>query len=124
MSKSFEHLTRPSEFTEDEPVEFAAVEKGLLPGPIEGKYRVCIPERLWVRLLSYGTAYGLHFQQVIEPIIDTVLNSQQSESFADELDFLSTVTNDQAFLEALRVIRTEVGKVVNRQDMRLVVSPP
>ncbi|MBO2582805.1 hypothetical protein [Shewanella algae] len=124
MNENLKRLITLEEFTDDEPVELAAVDKDLLPGPIESKYWVCISERLWSRLLSYGTAYELHFQQVIEPIIDTVIGSEQCESFVEELEFLMGVTKDHAFLEALSVVRREAGKVINRRNMRLVISPP
>ncbi len=124
MNENYEKLIQPSEFADDEPVEFAAVDKCLLPSPIEEKNWVHISERLWARLLSNGASYGLHFHQVIEPVIDTVLNSKQCEAFAEELEFLAGVANDPAFLGALSVVRTEVSKVVNRQNIRLVISPP
>lgn len=124
MTERFRKLTDPAEFAEDEPVEFAAVEKDLLPGPIDPEYWVCISERLWSRILSYGAAYELHFQQVIEPVIDTVLGPEQCESLREELEFLIFVAKDPALSDAISVFLTEVGKVVNRQSMRLVISPP
>ena len=124
MTERFRKLINPAEFADDEPVEFAAVEKDLLPGPIEAKYWVHISERLWSRILSYGAAYELHFQQAIEPVIDTVLGPEQCESLGEELGFLTTVAKDPALSEALLVVLAEVGKVVNRQSMRLVISPP
>ena len=124
MNERCEELINPAEFTEDEPVEFAAVEKDQLPGPIEAKYWVHISERLWFRLLSYGAAYELHFQQAIEPVIDSVFGPEQCESLGEELEFLIKVANDPALSEALAVILTEVGKVVNRPSMCLVISPP
>ncbi|WP_445427515.1 hypothetical protein [Alishewanella sp. HL-SH05] len=124
MSENLKKLLNPAEFVDDEPVEFAAVDKDLLPGPIEAKHWVCISERLWSRLLSYGSAYELHFQQIIEPVIDTVLGSEQCESFSEELEFIIGVANDPAFLEALHIVHSEVGKVINRRNMRLVISPP
>ena len=105
-------------------MEFAAVDKDLLPGPVDEKYWVHISERLWSRLLAFGCAYSLHFSQVIEPVIDTVLGPEECDSFNEELEFLLGVANDPAFSEALLVVRTEVGKVINRQNMRLVISPP
>ncbi len=120
----YENLTNPQEFLDDEPVDFAAVDEAILPGPIEEKHWVHISERLWSRLLLMGAAYNLHFSQVIEPVIDTVLRPEQCESFNDELEFLLEVVNDQAFQEALIVVRSELGKVLNRNNMRFVISPP
>ena len=77
MNEIYQKLISPSEFADDEPVDFAAVDESQLPGPIEEKYWVHISERLWSRLLSFGTAYNLHFSQVIEPVIDTVLRPEQ-----------------------------------------------
>ena len=124
MNENLKKLLNPAEFVEDELVEFAVVDKDLLPGPIEAKHWVYISERLWSRLLSYGSAYELHFQQVIEPVIDTVLGSEQCDSFCEELEFLINVTNDTAFLQALHVVHSEASKVINQQNMRLIISPP
>jgi len=124
MKASYEKLLQPSEFTDDEPVALDAVDKSVLPGSIEEKYWVYISERLWSRILSYGAAYQLHFNQVVEPVIDTVLNPLQCESLSEELEFLSGVANDVAFLDALSVLHNEVSKVVNRKSMCLVISPP
>lgn len=124
MTERFRKLINPAEFVEDEPVEFAAIEKDLLPGPIEAKFWAHVSERLWSRILSYGAAYELHFQQVIEPVIDTVLEPEQCESLGEELEFLISVAKDPALIQALSVVLVEVGKVVNRQRMRLVISPP
>ena len=124
MNENYKKLIQPSEFINDEPVEFAAVNKDLLPGPIDENFWVQISERLWSRLLSIGAAYNLHFSQTIEPIIDSVLGPEQCDSFNEELEFLSGIVNDPAFAEAIQVIRSEVSKVINRKDMRLVISPP
>ena len=40
MNEIYEKLTSPSEFVNDEPAEFAAVDKDLLPGPVDGKHPV------------------------------------------------------------------------------------
>ncbi|MCX2780592.1 hypothetical protein [Microbulbifer thermotolerans] len=82
-------------------------------------------ERLWSRLLSYGAAYELHFQKIVEPIIDTVFDPEQCESFSEELEFLMEVTNDQAFSDALLAIHAEaeVEKVINQKQMRFIISP-
>ncbi|KZX68585.1 hypothetical protein A3724_02080 [Alcanivorax sp. HI0033] len=124
MKTSYEKLLQPSEFANDEPVGLAALDKSLLPGPIEEKYWTYISERLWSRIISYGAAYQLHFHQLVEPVVDTVLNPLQCDSLGEELEFLSGVANDPALLEALSVLRNEVYKVVNRKSMCLVISPP
>jgi len=124
MNEKFRKLTNPDEFSGDEPVEFAAVDKGLLPGPIDSGLWVNISERLWQRLLSYGAAYELHFTQVVEPVIDTVLMPEQCESLVEELEFLAEITDDLAFKQALSVIVGVANKVTNRKNMRLVISPP
>lgn len=124
MNERYAQLTQPSEFLDDVPVELAAVNKDLLPGTSGDKDWVHISERLWQRLLTIGAAYNLHFSQVVEPVIETVLGPEQCESFDSELDFLAGVVNDPAFSEALLIVRAEVGKVINRKCMRLVISPP
>ncbi|MDO6424907.1 hypothetical protein [Saccharophagus degradans] len=124
MSENYKKLIQSSEFIDDEPVGFAAVNMDMLPGPIDEKFWGQISERLWSRLLSIGAAYDLHFSQAIEPIIDSVLGPEQCDSFNEELEFLSGIVNDPAFAEAIQVIRSEVSKVLNRKDMRLVISPP
>ena len=124
MNHRYAQLTHPSEFLDDELVALAVIDKELLPGPIEQKYWVHISERLWQRLLSLGAAYNLHFTQVVDPVIDTVLGPEQCDSFDVELEFLAGVVNDPAFFETLLVFRAEVGKVINRENMRLVISPP
>ncbi len=124
MSNEYLKLVDPSEFIDDEPVEFAAVDEELLPGPIDRKYWVYISERLWSRLLSMGSAYDLHCVRTLEPIIDAVLRPEQCESLVEEIEFLKGVVNDQALIEAIDVIYSEAVKVLNRKWMRLVISPP
>ena len=124
MKENYKKLTSPYEFSDDEPVEFAAVDEGLLPGPIEQNLWVHISERLWSRILFFGSAYCLHFSQTIEPVIDTVLRPEQCESMLEELEFLMGVVNDAALLEALSAVRREAKKVIRRNNMRLVISPP
>ena len=124
MNENYAKLVQPNEFIDDEPVGFAVVNKAMLHGPIEEDYWVYVSERLWSRLLSFGTAYNLHFSQTIKPVIDIVLGPEQCESFSEELVFLSAIVNDPAFFGALQVIRNEVNKVINRKDMRLIISPP
>lgn len=124
MNEKYRKLTNPEEFVDDVSTDFAAVEKGLLPGPIESTFWINISERLWHRLIAYGAAYELHFQQVIEPVIDTVLMPEQCESLVEELEFLLGIVDDPAFEQALGTILNVAGQVINRKDMRLVISPP
>ena len=124
MNEKYSKLISPLEYLNDEPVGFAAVKVEFLPGPIEEKFWVYISERLWSRLIFIGNAYNLHFPQIVEPVIDTVLLPEQCDSFDEELAFLLTITNDSAFSEALHTIRAEIGKVINRKSMRFVISPP
>ena len=114
----------PITFEKDEVVGVAAVQQSSLPGPIDQSQWKYIPEHMWNHLLSLGAGYELHFSQVVEPVIDTVLLPEQCESFDEELVFLATVVNDQALQETIDVLRCEVKNVLKTKDMRLVLSPP
>lgn len=124
MNEKYQKLTNPAEFEEDVATEFSAVDQDSLPGPIESSLWVHVPERLWHRLISYGAAYELHFNQIVEPGIDTVLVPDQCESLIEELEFLLGIVNDPAFEQALVTVIHVAGQVINRKDMRLVISPP
>ncbi len=117
-------LLRPEFFANDEPVGIAAVPISQMPGPTADCSWVYVSERLWSRLLAVGAGYGLHFSEVIEPVIDTVLNAQQCESLLEELKFLKSVLADAALGQVMDAISTEASTVVRSQKLCLVLSPP
>ena len=114
----------PATYTKDEPVGIAAVARQELPGPFPDQRWRYIPERLWARILNLGAAYELHFAQVFEPTIDTVVAAAQCDAVEEELRFLSAVIRDEALMSALGVILDEMAKVRGHSTMALVVSPP
>jgi hypothetical protein len=114
----------PATYADEEPVGVAAVPASMLPGPLPDDSWSYIPEQLWQRVLSLGGAYGLHFAQVAEPIIDTVLVPSQCQSFAAELTFLLGVIADPAGQETLSVLRQHATKVARNPSFRLIISPP
>ncbi|WP_162926280.1 hypothetical protein [Teredinibacter purpureus] len=124
MNMKYENLLSPLEFEDDVTVEVAAISSELLPGPISEDNWVHLSERLWNRVLFLGQAYELHFSQVIEPVIDTVLGPEQCESLLEELEFLQHVSTDPALDKTITSLANECGKVINRVGMRLVLSPP
>jgi hypothetical protein len=114
----------PNTYIDDEPVGVAAVAADLLPGPLPGDSWSYVPEPLWQRILSLGHAYGLHFAQVTDPVVDTVLNPKQCQSFVEELVFLKRVIYDPAAEQAMSTIGDLAGKVAAGTSLRLVISPP
>jgi hypothetical protein len=124
MNQNLQKLVAPSEYKNDEVTSFAAISVNELPGPIEDKYWCYTSERLWSRLLSYGAAYDLHYAQSIEPIIDSVLLPEQCDSFSEELVFILSVTTDVALKEFIQLLLAQLNKVINRANMRLIISPP
>ena len=114
----------PITYVDDEPVGLAAVAANLLPGPLSDASWSYIPGPLWQRILSLGHAYGLHFAQIAEPVIDTVLEPRQFQSFVEELAFLNRVISDPAAEVALSTVGKLAGKVAADTSLRLVISPP
>ena|SRR2546425_2416809 len=114
----------PDTYSDDEPVGVAGVPKRELPGPLAAELWQYIPQQMWHRLLTLGRAYDLHFAAVIDPIIDTVLDPIQCDSFDEELRFVMGVVNDSALGAAITVILGQVAKVRGRSGMALVLSPP
>jgi len=115
---------QPNAFVDDEPVGIAAVKASELPGPLIDDRWAYIPEPIWRRLLSLGNAYKLHFSQIAEPIIDTVLDPKQCQSLCDELEFLRDVVADPAAHFAIDTIISKAAVVSRDSSLRLVVSPP
>lgn len=114
----------PITYVNDESVGVAAVAASQLPGPLPDASWSYIPRPLWHRILSLGHAYGLHFAQVVEPVIDTVLEPRQCQSFVEELAFLRRVISDPAAEQALSTIGELAGRVASGTSLRLVISPP
>lgn len=112
---------KPGEFMGDEQVGFAAVDINLLSGPIEEKYWVYISGCLWSRFLYYASDYNQHFGQVVDAVFDTVLGPEECVFFNEELEFVIGIVNEPAFSEALLIVLTEVGKVINQKNLRLVI---
>lgn len=77
----------PATYSQDEPVGVAAVLQEELPGPLPNERWQYIPERMWNRILPLGSAYELHFAAVLEPVVDTVLNTTQCATVEEELRF-------------------------------------
>ncbi len=117
-------LLRPEFFADDEPVGIAAIPVASMPGPTTDCNWVYVSERLWSRLLAVGAGYGLHFSEVIEPVIDTVLDAQQCERLVDELEFLKSVFSDDALGQVIDSISIEASAVVRSKNLCLVLSPP
>jgi hypothetical protein len=114
----------PDTYADDEPVGVAGVPKEELPGPLAPERWQYIPQQMWHRLLRLGRAYDLHFAGVVDPVVDTVLDPIQCESFDEELRFLIGIVNDSALSAAVVVLLGEVAKVRARTGMALVLSPP
>ena len=114
----------PETYADDEPVGFAAVEASSLPGPVPDAHWSYVPEPLWQRVLSLGNAYRLHFAQVVEPVIDTVLDSSQCQSLCIELEFLSGIVTDPAAAGAFAVLLEHAHRVSRQPSLRLIISPP
>jgi hypothetical protein len=114
----------PATYANDEPVGIAVAPGSLLPGPIPDGLWSYLPESLWQRLLSLGHAYSLHFAQVAEPVIDTVLESRQCQSLQAELAFLAGIISDPAAEQALAVLQHQAAKVARDSSLRLIISPP
>ncbi len=117
-------LVDPQTFDGDEPVGICAVPHAALPGPIEELEWRYVSERLWNRVLKLGEAYELHFAQVVEPVIDTVLVAEQCESLVQELAFLANMICDPALRHAIGIISAQAQRVTREPEFRLVLSPP
>ena len=120
----FKALISAETYADSEPVGIGAIEALRLPGPLPYDSFSYIPEPLWQRILSLGTAYSLHFSQIAEPIIDTVLDQTQCQWFESELEFLSRTVVDPAAIEAIRTVLNVVSRVAHAPSLRLVISPP
>ena len=114
----------PGTYADDEPVGLGVAEARLLPGPLPDECWAYIPESLWQRLLSLGHAYQLHFAQVTEPVIDTVLEPSQCESLCGELEFLASIVSDPAAQKAIAELHRCAGRVARKPSLRLIISPP
>jgi hypothetical protein len=114
----------PDTYSNDEPVGIAGVPTHELPGPLAAERWKYISQQMWHRLLGVGRAYDLHFAEVIDPIVDTVLDSIQCDSLDEELRFIMGVVHDGALNAAITVVLDQVDKVRGRSGMALVLSPP
>jgi hypothetical protein len=114
----------PATYVHEEPVGIAVAPASLLPGPLPNGLWSYVPEPLWQRLLSLGHAYNLHFAQVAEPVIDTVLESRQCQAFQGELAFLSRVISDPAVEQVLTLLQQQATRVSRDSSLRLIISPP
>jgi hypothetical protein len=121
---NFTELLEFSSYADDESVGIAAVQASELPGPLIDDRWSYIPEPLWRRLLNLGEAYSLHYPQIAEPIVDTVLNPSQCQSLCEELEFLRRVVSDAAAHSAIDTIISKAVEVSRSASLRLVVSPP
>jgi len=118
----FEHKIKFENYYNNEPVGIAVFYKDILPGPIDANYWKYIPQELFHRLLSIGIAYKLHFSEIIDNVVDTILNKDQIEYFEKELSFILTVINDSALQEIIKIILNET-KVIDTNQV-LIISPP
>lgn len=116
--------TDPATYADEEPVGIAAAPASLLPGPLPDEVWSYFPEPLWQRLLSLGHAYSLHFSQIADPVIDTVLDSSQCQALLDELAFLAGIISDSATEQVLAVLQRQATKVARDSSLRLIISPP
>lgn len=114
----------PTTFADDEPVGVVGVPTKDLPGPVAEDQWHYVPEPLWNRLICLGNAYNLHFAQLVEPAIDTVLNSVQCHSLCEELTFLRDVVADPAAHAAISTVVAQATVVARSSSMSLVISPP
>ena len=81
-----------------------------------------LPERLFLRLLALGEAYGLHVLGLVDSQADTTLNSVQCVGLVRELEFVTEATNDPALHFAAHGL-LEVASHVARESLSLEFSP-
>ena len=120
----FSARLEPNTYADDEPVGIGVAEAQLLPGPLPDECWSYIPEPLWQRLLALGQAYQLHFAQVAEPVIDTVLEPAQCHSLCRELEFLEGLVSDPAAQGVIAELHRSAARVARAPTLRLIISPP
>ena len=113
----------PKKYEEDEPV---AVGYGV-PGTPEDWWKdiedeiAWIPESIFVRAQSIGSAYNLHLIPTINIYERTELNQSQAETLMGELGFIKTVTNDPYLHGWLERAQENVLKVMRSAKETVVI---
>lgn len=115
-------ITKYDNYSDDEPVGIAVIEKDKLPGPIDSSLWDYIPQTLFHRLVSIGEAYKLHFAQITDHVVDTILDENQCSSFEVELAFIRKTINDSALDSVIIKLLSKIQNVKNKNV--LVISPP
>ncbi len=114
-------------YSNDEPVMIALVELALPANLVSSKAArfINLPERVIQRLRLIATAYELHYLANIDCASEVRLNRAQTEGLLEELEFVSSTSNDTLLLshiKSLQAICSECSASPHEQEL-LFVGP-
>lgn len=111
-------------YSDDEPVGIAAVEKSSLPGPIDPVYWRYVPQTAFHRFLSIGEVNGLHFSEVIDHVVDSVLDHMQCLSLENDLKFVLQIAEDDDLRFLVSTLQEMIDRIKSSNSSVLIISPP
>ena len=107
MTTDFTDRFLANTYAEDQPVSFSVSTDSR-----SGRFSTEMPESIFARAISLGSAYGLHLLPTLELYAETSLTKSQCDTFLGEVRFILGVVNDPLLGEHLRALAVALEKCV------------
>lgn len=117
-------LLEPKTYRDDETVGIAAAPANIPFEAIPELEWRFVSERLFARLLLVGSAYSMHFADLLDGERDAKLNADQCERVIEEVLMLREIIGDEALAIAIDSLVSKSESVVRAPHCFLRVSHP